>query len=323
MTGREEWAGPDHRPGQHRGHGHHHGHHHAGAGVSPRRALRWALGANAAYLVVEVVGAFAFGSLALLADGVHMLSDVAALTIALIAQSLSERPASSRHTYGLQRSEVIGAQANALLLLGAASWIAVTAAGRIGDAPEIDGVGVAIVAAIGLAVNVVSAVGLARASGRSLNVRGASWHLASDALGSVGALAAGVAAAWWDARDVDVYASLLVAALVVVAGLRLLRDATSVLLEAVPAGISVEDLVAEMADVPGIDAVHHVHVWSLGSDVPALSAHLLLDGEPTLHEAQVATDTVKAMLAGRFGIEHATLEVECHPCDSDPGAHPA
>ncbi len=261
----------------------------------------------------------AFGSLALLADGVHMVSDVAALTIALVAQALSERPASSRHTYGLQRSEVIGAQANALLLIGAATWIAFTAVGRIGDAPEIDGGGVAIVAAIGLLVNVASAVGLAHASGRSLNLRGASWHLASDALGSVGALAAGLAAAWWGLLYVDVYASLFVAVLVVVAGLRLLRDATSVLLEAVPAGIDVESLAAEIAGIGAIEAVHHVHVWSLGSDTPALSAHVLLDGEPTLHEAQMTTDEVKAMLATRFGIDHATLEVECHPCEDETG----
>ena len=280
------------------------------------RALRLALAANAAYLVVEVAGALAFGSLALLADGVHMLSDVAALGIALVAQTLAERPASSRHTYGLQRAEVIGAQANALLLIGAASWIAVAAVGRIGDAPHIDGLGVAVVAALGLAVNVGSAVGLAGAAGRSLNLRGASWHLASDALGSVGALASGLAAALWDARDVDVYASLLVALLVVVAGLRLLRDATSVLLEAVPAGLNVEELADAIAGVSGVEGVHHVHVWSLGSDTPALSAHLLMEGEPTLHEAQITTDDVKAMLASRFEIAHVTIEVECHVCDS-------
>ncbi len=283
---------------------------------SQRRALRWALGANAAFLVVEVVGALAFGSLALLADGVHMLSDVAALGIALVAQTLADRPASQRHTYGLQRAEVIGAQANALLLVAAASWIAVAAVGRMGDAPEINGTGVAVVAGLGLAVNLGSALAVARTAGRNLNMRGASWHLASDALGSVGALAAGLAAALWNALDVDVYASLLVALLVVAAGLRLLRDATRVLLEAVPAGLSVEELAAAIEGAAGVSGVHHVHVWSLGSDTPALSAHIFLDGDPTLHEAQVTTDGVRAMLATRFEIAHATIEVECHPCDS-------
>jgi len=287
-----------------------------GGALARRRALLWALGANASFLVVEVVGALAFGSLALLADGVHMLSDVAALGIALVAQTLAERPASPRHTYGLQRAEVIGAQANALLLVGAASWIAVTAAERIGDAPEIDGTGVAVIAALGLAVNVGSALALARAAGRSLNLRGAMWHLASDALGSLGALASGLAAALWDARDVDVYASMLVALLVVVAGLRLLRDATRVLLEAVPAGLDVKEVADAIADMRGVGAIHHVHVWSLGSDTPALSAHLLMDGEPTLHDAQIATDEVKAMLEARFEIAHVTIEVECHDCAS-------
>ena len=304
--------GPVDRGHPHHSHGAHAGHH----GVSRRSALLWALGANAAFLVVEIAGGLAFGSLALLADGVHMVADVAALGVALVAQVLAERPASARHTYGLQRAEVVGAQANAILLVAAAAWIAVAAAGRFGDPPEIDGAGVALVAAVGLVVNVASAIWLARAAGRSLNLRGASWHLASDALGSVGALVAGLAALWWSAPRVDVVASVLVAALVAVAGVRLLRDATLVLLEAVPAGLHVDELAGAIESVPGVEAVHHVHVWSLGSETPALSAHVVLEGERTLHDAQVTSAEVKSMLATRFEIVHATIEVECHPCDT-------
>jgi cobalt-zinc-cadmium efflux system protein len=279
-----------------------------------RRALWIALCANAGYLVLQVVAALAFGSLALLADGVHMVSDVAALAIALVAQRVATAAPSRRHTYGLVRAEVIGAQVNALLLLGAAAWIVIEAVQRLGETPEIDGTGVAVVAALGLAVNGGSAWVVARAADANLNLRGAFWHLAGDALGSLGALVAGIAVAVADATWVDAAASIFIAALIVVSALVLLRDVGRVLLEGAPAGLQVDDVERALADVPRVEAVHHVHVWSLGSETPALSAHVVLAGEPTLHEAQAQGDELRAMLAERFGIGHATLELECHDC---------
>jgi len=298
-----------------------HRHHHRGQRRADigrdherRRALWIALLANGAFLVVQVVAALAFGSLALLADGVHMLSDVAALAIALVAQRVASAPPSQRHTYGLVRAEVIGAQINAVLLLGAAVWIAVEAVQRLGETPEIDGAGVAVVAVLGLLVNAGSAWVIARAAGDNLGLRGAFWHLTGDALGSLGALAAGLAVVVADATWVDGAASLLIAALITVSALALLRDVGRVLLEGAPSGLRVDDIERALAAEPRVEAVHHVHVWSLGSETPALSAHVVLTGEPSLHEAQARGDELKTMLAERFGIGHATLELECHDC---------
>lgn len=293
---------------------HDHGHHPADLGSARRRSLWIALGANAGFLVVEIAAAFAFGSLALLADGVHMVSDVAALAIALVAQHLATAPASSRHTYGLVRAEVIGAQVNAFLLLGAAAYIVVEAVGRIGDPGSVDGAGVMVVAAIGLVVNVGSAWAISRHAGASLNLRGAFWHLVGDALGSIGALVAGAAVVLFGADWVDPAISLLIAGLVVVSALVLLRDVGRVLLEGAPAGLDVADVETALAASRDVEAVHHLHLWSLGSETPALSAHVVLTGEPSLHEAQRRGDELKALLAERFGITHATLELECHDC---------
>ena len=310
-----------------------HGHHHQGHDARPRgpgdrareeqrrRALWVALGANSGFLVVQVVAAFAFGSLALLADGVHMVSDVAALAIALVAQRVANSPPSRRHTYGLVRAEVIGAQVNALLLLAAAVWIAVEAVQRLGETTDIDGAGVAVVAVLGLGVNAGSAWVIARAAGANLNLRGAFWHLAGDALGSFGALVAGLAVVVADATWVDAAASLFIAGLITLSALVLLRDVGRVLLEGAPSGVRVDDVERALATAPRVEAVHHVHVWSLGSETPALSAHVVLAGEPSLHEAQARGDELKAMLAERFGIGHATLELECHDCVS--GHEPA
>lgn len=283
-----------------------------------RRGLWLALVLNGGFLAVELVGGVLFGSLALLADAVHMASDVGALTIALVALRLAERPASDRHTYGLQRAEVLGALVNGVVLVAAALWIAIEATRRIGDPVDIAGRGVALVAGVGLAVNVVSAVVLQRHAGRDLNMRGAVWHMTSDALGSVAALAAGLAVVWWDATWVDLAASLAVAALVVVGGWRLLRDTTRVLLEGTPAHLDRGEVTAAIVGLPDVVAVHHLHLWSIGSETEALSAHVVVDGEPSLHDAQAVADDVKAMLHRRFAIGHATIEVECHPCDTDP-----
>lgn len=292
-----------------------------------QRQVLWAvLAANAAFLVVEVVAGLAFSSLALLADAAHMLADVAGLGIALIAHTLVSRPASTRHTFGFQRSEVLGAQLNGVVLVAAAAWVMVEAIRRLDDVPEVEGGGLVVVATAGLLVNVASAVALARARGRSLNMRAAFVHMVADAAGSVGAIAAGVAVVTAGADWADPAVSLAIGVLVVVAAWRVLRDATHVLLEGSPAGVDPDEIAAAIAAAPGVEAVHHVHVWSLASDVPALSAHLVLAGDIAVHEAQGHGDHVRRMLERRFGVAHATLEFECHPCDppdAEAGGHRA
>ena len=281
-----------------------------------RKALILALTFNAVFLVAEVVGGIAFRSLALLADAAHMTSDVVALVIALIAQRLLDRPATARHSYGMQRAEVLGAQANAVSLLAVAAWIVYEAIQRIGDPAEVVGGGLLIVAVLGLGVNVGSAWMLARAQGRSLNMHGAYVHMVVDAAGSVGAIAAGVGVIVWEAHWVDPAMSLLIAALVLWSAWGLLRDTAHVLLEGAPNGIDPREVEAAVAAHDDVEAVHHLHLWNLASDVPALSAHVVVKGQDvTLHEAQQTGEALKALLDRRFGIEHATLELECHVCE--------
>ncbi|MDQ6698484.1 MAG: cation diffusion facilitator family transporter, partial [Actinomycetota bacterium] len=287
-----------------------------------RRVLWWVLAANGGFMVVEVVAGLRFRSLALLADATHMGSDVLGLGVALVAQALMARPSSDSHSYGWQRAEVLGAQANAFLLLATTGWIVYEAVDRLGGRTvSVDGAGLLVVAVIGLAVNLGSAVALARTQGASLNMRGAFVHMALDAAGSVAAMVAGLAVLIFGADWVDPVVSMLIAGLVLWAAWGLFRDTTRVLLEATPRGLDPETVSAAIADEPGVTAVHHMHLWSLASDVPALSVHVVVDAEPTLHEAQRRGDAVRTMLAERFGISHATVELECHPCDADEDSH--
>lgn len=291
-------------------HGHGHGH---GTGS----VLAWALGANSVLLVVQVLGVLAFASLALAADAVHQGSDVLALTIAVVALAVSRRAASGRYSYGLRRAEVMGALVNAVLLLAAAGWIVVEATRRIGDAPDVDGWGVAVVALAGLAVNGGSAWLLGRTGDRSLNVQGAALHLLGDAAGSFGALVAGLSMVLWDAAWVDPAVSYLIAALLLWSGVGLIRRTTRILLEGAPGGIDVEGMSALMTAHEQVDDVHHLHVWAVDSTLVALSAHVVVAAD-TLHDAQIVAAELEARLAEQ-GVAHATLALECHPCeDSKP-----
>jgi len=315
-------ADHDHEAHDHGGHGGAgHRHHHGSVRGAQRRALVLSLAFNSVFLVAEVVGGLAFRSLALLADAAHMASDVAALVIALAAQRLLERPATARHSYGLQRAEVLGAQANAISLLAVAAWITYEALRRVGDPVEVAGGGLVVVATLGLAVNVGSAVLLARAQHGSLNMRGAFVHMAVDAAGSVAAIAAGVGVLAWEANWLDPAMSVAIAAMVLWSAWGLLRDTAHVLLEGAPAGIDPAEVEAAVAADVEVDAVHHLHLWNLASDVPALSAHVVVKGEVSLHDAQQTGDRLKVLLVERFGIEHATLELECHACEEPDGGH--
>lgn len=278
------------------------------------RALRIALAANGAFFVVQLVAGIAFGSLALIADSAHMASDVVALAIALVAQALTLRPASTRHTYGMLRAEVIAAQANAAALVLVSAWVIYEAIQRLSDPTAIDGLGVLVVGVLGLLVNAGSAWVIARSAGQNLNLRGAFLHLVSDAAGSVGVIVAGAVVLTTGSEWIDPVVSILISVLVLVAAWQLLHDATRVLLEGTPKGIDVGAVEESLLVEDGVEAVHHLHVWSIGSETPALSAHVVLTGPLTLHEAQTRGDGLKATLAEEFGIEHATLELECHDC---------
>ncbi len=285
-----------------------------------RRALGWALGVNIALLVAEVAGGLVFGSLALLADAAHLVSDVAGLGIALGALVLTARPVSTRHSFGFARAEVMAAQVSALLLVGAGVWILVEAITRLSQPVPVQGAGLAVVATLGLVINAGSAVVVHRAQGGSLNMRASFVHLATDAAGSLGAIVAGLVILGWGWSRADSVVSIATAVLVLWTGWGLLRESTHVLMEGTPRGLDPEKVTAAIAGIPGVLDVHHLHLWNLASDVPAASAHVVLDGHPTLRQAQRTADDVRAALAEEFALTNVTLEVEEGPAPAMPGA---
>jgi cobalt-zinc-cadmium efflux system protein len=293
--------------------------------VAQRRALSWALALNVAFVGIELAGGVAFHSLALLADSAHQVTDVVALVVAVAAVGLAARPGSARHTFGLQRAEVLAAAANGCLLVAASVVIVVEAVHRIQHPGTVRAGGVAVVAGLGLLANGAGAVLLARVRGASLNVAGAALHLATDAVALLGTIIGAVVVLATGASRADPIVSLAIAALAALAAWKLLGATVHVLLEGTPSGLDPPSVEAALLSADDVAGVHHVHVWSLASDVTALSAHVVLAHQFTLHEAQERAGALKAMLADRFGIEHATIELECHECDvpDDTGRLPS
>jgi len=284
-----------------------------------RRALGWAVGVNTALLVVEGAGGLVFGSLALLADAAHLVSDVAGLAIALGALALTARPVSTRHSFGFARAEVMAALVSALLLLAAGAWILYEGVGRLGEPVPVQGAGLAAVATLGLVTNAGSAVLIHRAQGESLNMRASFVHLATDAAGSLGALLAGLAIWTWGWASADTIVSMATAALVLWTGWGLLRESIHVLMEGTPRGLDPEKVLAAIGGVEMVVGVHHLHLWNLASEVPACSAHVVLSGQPTLRQAQQAAAAAKVVLAERFALTNVTLELEESAIDAEEG----
>ena len=279
------------------------------------------LALNGGFLVAEVVGGIVFNSLSLLADAAHMATDVTGLAIAMVAQGLIARPPSKRHSFGLQRAEVLGAGVNGLLLVATAIWIVIEAVRRLDDPLEVVGGGLLVVAVLGLAVNVGSALVLARSRKDNLNMRGAFIHMVADGAGSVGVIVAAVAVLTADATWVDPAMSILIAVLVAWSAWGLLRDTTHVLMEGVPRHLEPDAVLATVGETEGVEDVHHLHLWNLASDVTALSAHVVMRENPSVHKAQAVTDDIRRRLSTDHGIGHATIELECHPCDDPDETH--
>jgi cobalt-zinc-cadmium efflux system protein len=291
--------------------GHAHAHHHHG--VSPaadRRWLRAALGIIVAFLVVEVVAGVVADSLALLSDAAHMLTDAGAVALALFAARLAARPAAGRFTFGLGRAEILSAQVNGATLLVLAGVIAVEAIRRLGAAPDVDGGLVVVVGLLGACANVGAAAALGRAERRSLNVEGARAHVLTDLYASLAAALAGAVVLVTGFDRADAIASLVVAALLLRSGWRLLRDAGRVLLEGAPEGVDPQAVGHALAAQPGVVEVHDLHVWEVTSGFPALAAHVLVRPGDDCHAARRA---LQAMVGERFGIEHVTLQVDHAP----------
>lgn len=288
--------------------------------AAQQRRLTLAAGLNAVIVVVQVVAGVVAGSLGLLADAGHNLSDVAAVVLALLAVRLARRAPGGARTYGGLRWPVLAAQANAAGILVVTALITAEAIRRLLGAQPVEGGVVVVVALVGMVVNTAAALAV-RERGADLNTRAAVLHLASDAVVSAGVAAAGaiilaVGGAYW----LDPAVSLVIGLVIGAQGIRLLRQASRVLLEQAPPGIDLGRLREQVIAVPGVTGVHDVHVWSVSDTLHAASGHLELAGHPTLEQARQVSDAVKRLLAEQFAITHATIECECEPCA--PGADP-
>jgi cobalt-zinc-cadmium efflux system protein len=260
-----------------------------------------------AFTAVEIVGGVLTGSLALLADAVHMLSDNLALALALLAVWLAGRPSTPERSFGYQRAEILAALANGVILVVLAVWIFVEAWGRLSNPPEVLAGWMAVVAVVGLAVNLVAAAILARAGHDTLNMRAALRHVIADAIGSAGVLVAALVILVTGWRYADPLAGALIAVAVLASSWGVLRDSVNILLEAAPKGIDAGELGRSLAEMPGVVEVHDLHVWTITSGFPALSAHVLVERDDDCHARR---RELEELLLKEYGIEHTTLQVD-------------
>jgi cobalt-zinc-cadmium efflux system protein len=293
---------------------HTHSHSKPGADAS-RRALTGALVLIVLFMVGEVVFGLVAHSLALLADAGHMLTDAAALGLAIFAAAMAARPARGRWTFGFKRVEVLAAQINGLTLLVIGIWIVYGAVRRLIDPPEVEGGIVLVVALVGVVVNIAATLMLSRASRTSINVRGAFVHVLNDLAAFVGTAIAGglVLATGWD--RFDPIASLAVAALIAWSSWGLLRDSTRIFLESSPAEIDPDEVARAIVSSEEVVETHDLHVWTVTSGFPALSAHVLVTPGADCHAIR---RRLERMLVERYGLDHTTLQVDHAQGSSTP-----
>ncbi len=293
--------------------GHEHGHHHHHGGATSTRKLAYVLGITAGYTVIEAVGGLLTGSLALLADAGHMLSDAASLVLALFAAWLGGRAATPERTFGFKRAEVLAALVNGLALVAISIWILIEAYQRLSDPPQVLAGWMLPVAGLGLVVNVVAAAILFGGHDDNINVAAAARHVLADLLGSVGAVLAAVVILTTGWRYADPVVSVVIALLVLVSSWSILREAVRILLEATPRGVDAATVGAAMAARSGVVEVHDLHIWTITSGFPALAAHVLVAPGDDCHARRRELET---MLHDSFGIHHTTLQVD-HEADGD------
>jgi cobalt-zinc-cadmium efflux system protein len=285
-------------------------HDHAHAGGEDARRLALALALIVAFMAGEVVAGLLAHSLALLSDAAHMLTDAGALAMSLVVLRLAAQPARGNRTFGLRRSEILSAQANGAALLVLAGLIVYGAVRRLVSPPHANGTAILVVALVGIGVNLLATWQLAGANRASLNVEGSFQHVLNDLFAFIATAIAGaviLATGWVRA---DAVAALLVAALMLLASWRLLRDSGRVLLDIAPAGLPVNEIGNAMASHLGVVEVHDLHVWEVTTEFPTLSAHVLVEPGADCHGIRRELET---LLRDRFGIEHTTLQVEHAP----------
>jgi cobalt-zinc-cadmium efflux system protein len=266
-----------------------------------------ALWINVAMLVAEAVGGVLTGSLAVLADAGHLLSDVGSIGLALFAAGLAARPAGGRMTFGYQRSEILAALVNGLLLVAVAAAVAYAAVGRLGDPPQIDGLGVLGLGLLGLLGNAGAALVLARGEREDVNLEGVLRHSAADALGSLGVVLAGAFVLAGGSSIIDPVISLVIALLIGLSSWRLIKEPVDVLMEAAPSGLDVDAAGAAICEEEGVRSVHDLHIWTVTSGFGSLAAHVVVSPDC---DRDLVRRRIELLLHERFGIDHTTLQME-------------
>ncbi|HEX5416207.1 MAG TPA: cation diffusion facilitator family transporter [Chloroflexota bacterium] len=296
------------------GHRHNHPHAHGGAGVG--LWLKVALGLTVLFVVVEALAGYFANSLALLADAGHNLSDALAIGLSLWAFGLASQPASARRTYGMHRAGILAALGNGLFLVLIALGIFVEAFIRIQRPGEVQPDVIVVVAAAAVVVNLVIAVGLHGAAEHDLNVRSSYIHVAGDAASAAGVVLAGLLIALTGANWLDPLISVVIAVLILGTSVGIVREAVDILLEATPPDVDALAVLQAMAAVPGVIGVHDLHLWSVSSSVRAASAHVLVEDQLVSQACQIMTN-LDQVLASRFQISHASLQMETTACHRD------
>lgn len=277
------------------------------AGARHRKSLVWALALTSTFLVVEVLGALLSGSLALLADAAHMLTDVGGLALALFAIWFAARPPSSSKTYGYLRAEVLAALANAVVLLLLTVYILFEAYERFFAPPEVLSMPMLLVAVVGLIVNLISMRLLAAGAGESLNLKGAYFEVLADMLGSIGVIISALIIMFTGWTLADPIVGAAIGLFIVPRTWTLLKGAVNILLEAVPAGFDVQKLERSLLAIEGVETVHDLHVWTITSGVDAMSGHVVVrDGI----DEQIVLRAAREELHEQFGIDHITIQIE-------------
>jgi cobalt-zinc-cadmium efflux system protein len=288
----------------------HHAHGHAHGGAEDARRLGSALALILVFMVGEIVAGILGHSLALLSDAAHMLTDAGALALSLIVLRLTAQPAGGNRTFGLRRSEILSAQANGAALLVLAGLIVYGAVRRLVSPPAADGTTILVVSLVGIGVNLLATWLLSGANRRSLNIEGSFQHILNDLFAFIATAVAGAAILATGWLRADAVAALIVAALMLRASWRLLRDSGRVLLDIAPAGLPVQEIGTAMASHPRVVEVHDLHVWEVTTEFPTLSAHVLVEPGADCHGIRHELET---LLRDRFGLEHTTLQVEHAP----------
>ncbi|WP_106640418.1 cation diffusion facilitator family transporter [Allosphingosinicella vermicomposti] len=303
------------------GHSHGHGHHgHAHAPADFGRAFAIGITLNLSFVIVEATFGFLSGSMALLADAGHNLSDVLGLAVAWGGATLAKRPPSRRYTYGLRGSTILAALANALLLMAAVGAIVMEAVERIGDPQPVGGRTMIAVAAVGVVINLGTALLFARGRQGDINIRGAYLHMAADAAVSAGVVLAGLAILATGAAWIDPAVSLIVAGFIFWSGWGLMKEAIAMSLGAVPSGIGPGRVEEALSRLPGVAAVHDLHIWPMSTTETVMTAHLVMPGG---HPGDAFLHDVQHVMEDRFGIHHVTLQIElsadsrCHMRPAD------